>query len=152
MEDRVRGKPAEYHKSGNKLLTEVFGATIYHYAEGEDEHGADDELAKIAEGLQDQGKNTYIVPLAPVPKPKGALGYIDAAYELMQQCEQQDLQPDLVVVGSVSGYTHAGLLFGMRLQETQFRYWAPVCGAMRIYNLIAFGLIVITCRSCWRPI
>lgn len=125
LEDRVRGKPAEYHKSGNKLLTEVFGATIYHYGEGEDEHGADNELAKIAKGLQAKGSKTYIVPLAPVPKPKGALGYIDAAYELIEQCGQQGLQPDLVIVGSGSGYTHAGLLFGMRLQGNCI----PVIGA-----------------------
>jgi D-cysteine desulfhydrase/L-cysteate sulfo-lyase len=124
LEDRVPGKPETYHKSGNKLLTEMFGAKISYFPEGEDEEAADIEIRRIATELEGQGRKPYVVPLKPVRKPKGAMGYIDAAHELIEQLEQQSIEADLVVVGSGSGLTHCGLLFGLRLLGQQ----VPVLG------------------------
>jgi D-cysteine desulfhydrase len=45
----------------------------------------------------------------------GALGYVNAFFELQQQIEQLDIQIDAVVVASSSGGTHAGLQLGARL-------------------------------------
>lgn len=115
LEDRVAGKSAVYHSQGNKLLTSMFGAKIYFYDEGEDEEAADQNIQDIAAELEQSGKKPYVVPLKPVKQPKGAFGYVEAADELLKQCDNQSLTPDLVVVGSGSGLTHSGLLAGLRL-------------------------------------
>lgn len=115
LEERVDKTDPLYHESGNVLLDKLFGATLYTYDEGEDEFGADRKLREIAAQLEkSQGKKTYIIPLAPNHRPLGALGYVVAAQELLQQFAQQNLQVDEVVVGSGSGNTHGGILFGLR--------------------------------------
>ncbi len=125
LEDRVAKQSTEYHHSGNVLLYKVFGAHLHYYAEGEDEQGADSQLAEIAETLRAQGKKPYIIPLTLSEKPKGALGYVDAAFELDQQFQQQKLTPTAIIVASGSGYTHTGLLSGLRLSNNH----TPVIGA-----------------------
>ncbi len=125
LESRVSTEDPDYLYSGNVLLNKMFGANLYSYAEGEDECGADAELAKIAERLEQKGRKPYIVPLAPVDEPKGALGYVSAAVELAAQCQQIELQPDLIVVPSGSSLTHAGLLTGCRAMGWQ----VPMLGA-----------------------
>lgn len=125
LEDRVPDKSVEYHTSGNRLLSSIFGATISYFPEGGDEEAADAEINHIAAKLASQGKKPYVVPLKPVKRPKGALGYIECAKELLNQCEDRSLAPDLVVVGSGSGMTHSGLLFGLRLLGCD----VPVLGA-----------------------
>jgi len=114
LEDRVPGKNDIYHESGNALLNNIMGATVYHYPEGEDEAGADAELHRIADKLREQGRAPYIIPLAPGHAPLGALGYVAAAREFIEQCETADLHFDRISVASGSGHTHGGLLFGLR--------------------------------------
>ncbi|MDH3693785.1 MAG: D-cysteine desulfhydrase family protein [Gammaproteobacteria bacterium] len=113
LEDRVPGKNDIYHNSGNALLNNIMGATVYHYPEGEDEAGADAELHRIADKLREQGRTPYIIPLAPGHTPLGALGYIVAAREILEQCETSSFQFDHISVASGSGHTHGGLLFGL---------------------------------------
>ncbi len=84
LEDRVKNTSSEYQKSGNRLLTGLFGATIHHYPDGEDELGADREIHRIADALKLQGRNPYVIPLTPSKEPKGALGYVVAAEELIR--------------------------------------------------------------------
>ena len=125
LEDRVSGKSDLYHRSGNRLLTELFGAHITYCPDGEDEDGADRMVREIAARLEAAGRKPYVVPLKPTRRPIGALGYIEAAGELRSQWMDQALEPDLVVVGSGSGITHAGLLSGLRLLGCD----VPVMGA-----------------------
>ena len=47
--------------------------------------------------------------------PLGALGYVEAAEELLTQAEAQRISLDAVVLASGSATTHAGLLVGLRL-------------------------------------
>lgn len=125
LENRVNNCTIEYQNSGNKLLTDLFGAHVYYYPEGEDEEGADQSLADIADKLKAQGRKPYIIPLRVVKKPKGAFGYMAAAGEMLDQFRELDWKPDLIVVGSGSGLTHAGLLMGLRLLGCDI----PVLGA-----------------------
>ena len=125
LENRVSNSATEYQNSGNKLLTGLFGAHIYYYPEGEDEEGADQALVDIAGKLEEQGRKPYIIPLRVVKEPKGALGYMVAAKEMLDQFGELNWKPDLVVVGSGSGLTHAGLLMGLRLLGCDI----PVLGA-----------------------
>ncbi|MEO8557717.1 MAG: D-cysteine desulfhydrase family protein [Rhodospirillales bacterium] len=110
LEDRVPGMEGAYRSSGNVLLDDLLGAVVHHYPHGEDEEGADRRLNEIAAELQAEGRKPYVIPLAPHNKPLGSLGYLLCARELLQQA-----QFDHLVLGSGSGLTHAGLLFGLRL-------------------------------------
>jgi len=103
-----------YPTSGNVLLDHLLGATIHHYPDGEDEAGADRQLESIAAELRNDGHRPYVIHLAPGHAPLGALGYVVAAEELVQQAQSKALVFDEVVVASGSGHTHAGLLFGLR--------------------------------------
>ena len=125
LENRVADKPIEYHQSGNVLLDKILGAKLHYYPDGEDEAGADRRLAEIATALKAKGKKPFIIPLSLSEKPIGALGYVDAAIELVEQFEQQDIQPAAIIVASGSAYTHSGLITGLRLLNNKI----PVIGA-----------------------
>lgn len=114
LESRVDNPDPDYHRSGNVFLDHLFGATIHHYDRDGDEFGADAAINDIADSLRAAGRKPYIVPLAPVDRPRGALGYVAAAVEMADQFRDLPLAPDLVVVPSGSGLTHAGLLAGFR--------------------------------------
>lgn len=121
LEDRVPGVGPLYKTNGNVLLDRIFGAQISYYEEGEDETGADKQLRDIAARLKSQGRSPYVVPLAPGHEPISALGYVDAAREIIFQCQEANLELDEIVVASGSGETHAGLLFGLRAIDQQIR-------------------------------
>ncbi len=110
LEDRVPGMDQTYRNSGNVLLDDLLGAIRHDYPHGEDEAGADRNLNRIAAELQAKGRKPYVIPLSPDNPPLGSLGYIAGAQELLQQSAF-----DQLVLGSGSGLTHAGLLFGLRL-------------------------------------
>ena len=114
LEERVGDTGAAYRQSGNVLLDRLLGATLHTYPEGEDENGADANLNRIADHLRAEGRQPYIIPLAPGHPPLGALGYVRAASELLGQLETLEDEINHIFVASGSGSTHAGLLFGLR--------------------------------------
>ena len=114
LEERVTDAGSEYRESGNVLLDQILGAVMHTYPKGEDEAGADANLRVIAEQLGEAGKKPYIIPLAPGHPPLGALGYVRAAAEILDQLTDAHYPIDEIVVASGSGNTHAGLLFGLR--------------------------------------
>lgn len=114
LEERVPGVDETHRASGNVLLSKLLGAHLYSYPDGEDEAGADRHIGEIAETLKSQGKTPYIIPLSPGHPPLGALGYIVAAQEILDQLSQSNQRMDEIVVASGSTSTHAGLLFGLR--------------------------------------
>lgn len=123
-EERVSSMGADYHESGNVLLDRLLGAAIHHYPVGEDEAGADRALDEIAERCRAEGRRPYVIHLGMDHPPLGALGYVDAARELLEQIEAEGLEIDLVVLPSGSGATHAGLLAGLLLLGSRL----PVLG------------------------
>jgi len=125
LEERVAKDDERYRNSGNVLLDRVLGATLHSYPHGEDEAGADANLETIASELRQQGKKPYVIHLGPGHESVGALGYVNAARELLGQLSEADITPSAVVVASGSGATHAGLLFGLRLAGSA----TPVIGA-----------------------
>jgi D-cysteine desulfhydrase family pyridoxal phosphate-dependent enzyme len=114
LEERVAKDDPIYHTSGNVLLDRLLGATLHSYPDGEDEEGADRQLRQLADQLREAGKRPYIIPLAPGHPPLGALGYVVAAHEILQQIEEDDLAINEIVVASGSGNTHGGLLSGLK--------------------------------------
>ncbi|MEO0371105.1 MAG: D-cysteine desulfhydrase family protein [Pseudomonadota bacterium] len=109
LEHRVKTDDPNYARSGNVVLNQLLGAEIMYYPEGEDEAGADGALYARAEALRDEGRTPYVIPLSEDHPPLGALGYVDAAHEVLDQAAF-----DVFVVASGSGATHSGLLAGVR--------------------------------------
>ena len=114
QEERVTTNDPCYRDSGNVFINKLLGATLHSYPHGEDESGADHQLEVISAELQAAGRRPYIIPLGPGHPPFGSLGYVVAAKELLNQIEENELFVDEIFVGSGSGATHAGLLFGLR--------------------------------------
>jgi len=115
LEERVGGQGELYQKSGNVVLDRLLGAVIHRFPVGEDEAAADANLERIATGLRAQGWKPYIIHLGTDHPPLGALGYVDAALEFLQQLTALQLEPDAVIVPSGSAATHSGFLAGLRL-------------------------------------
>ena len=113
LEERVSGASELYRTNGNVLLDRLLGATITTFPVGEDESGADKALYALADTLRAEGKRPYVITLGTDHPPLGALGYITAALELVEQIKDQD-PFDEIIVGSGSASTHSGLLFGLR--------------------------------------
>lgn len=110
LENRVPGKSARYRTSGNVLMSRLLGAEIMEFEDGEDEVGADAAMHDRADALRAEGRRPYIIHLSEGHPPLGALGYVDAAAEILGQSDDFDVY----VVASGSGSTHAGLLAGLR--------------------------------------
>lgn len=124
LEERVDDVGAAYRESGNVLLDQLLGAHIHRFPVGEDDSAADKELDQLANELRTHGKNPYVIHLGLGRPPLGALGYVEAAREILEQQRTEQLQIDEIVVASGSGQTHAGLLYGLRSEGSQL----PVVG------------------------
>lgn len=111
LENRVDNTADAYVGNGNVLLDRLLGAELSSYPDGEDEEGADRALHEMAEQLAGRGERPYVVPLGADHPPLGALGYVEAAAELIEQRERFSR----IYVASGSALTHCGLLFGLRL-------------------------------------
>ena len=120
LEHRV-AKPSDlYLHSGNVLLDRIFGANLREYPKGTD---FDAVMNDIAREVREAGGTPYLIP-GGASNPVGALGYVGCAEELLQQCEQQDVAFDHVVLASGSAGTHAGLAVGLRASGSDL----PVLG------------------------
>lgn len=93
------------NNSGNPYLVKLMGAKIHHYPVGEDEHGADRALEERAIELAAEGRKAYVIPLSNAHAPYGALGYVDAAEELLQQLNDAQVDATRFIVPSGSAST-----------------------------------------------
>jgi len=114
LEERVPDVDELYRANGNVLLDRLIGATFSSFPEGEDEAGADAAVNTRAAELKAAGAKPYVIPLAAGHPPTGALGYVDAAAELVDQMDATRSRFDAIVVASGSALTHSGLLVGLR--------------------------------------
>ncbi len=124
IENRTSDRSVEYASPDSRLLYRIYGAPLHHFAEGDDEAGADRNLERIAADLREQGAKPYVIPIGPDHPPIGALGYVDAAREMVEQVDDMGLEIDTVVLASGAGATHAGLVAGLKALESPIR----VCG------------------------
>jgi len=99
LEERVDGAGELYRTNGNVLLDRLLGVTIHSFPVGEDEQAADESIYRIAEGLKADGRKPYVITLGTDHPPLGALGYIDAALELVRQNQDQKLGNQTPVTG-----------------------------------------------------
>jgi len=118
---------------GNQLLSERFGAHQHFTGAGPAEWGLL-EIARedLTEELQAQGVKPYSIPIGGSTA-VGALGYIVAYQEIVEQAVAQNLTPKSIVFTSSSGGTHAGLVAG--------RAYLRALGQTKVLpNLLAIGV------------
>jgi L-cysteate sulfo-lyase len=109
LEDRTGKTDHDYTASGNVLLDHLHGASIEHCAANPDMNA---ELAKVAARLKSEGRKPYLIP-GGGSNTTGALGYVNAAIELIAQANDLGLRIDHVVCATGSAGTQAGLIVGL---------------------------------------
>jgi len=109
LEDRTGKTERSYTESGNVLLDHLHGASIEHCAPSSDMNG---ELERIAARLRAAGRRPYLIP-GGGSNPIGALGYVNAALELITQANDLGLKVDHVVHATGSAGTQAGMITGL---------------------------------------
>lgn len=107
----------DYLDSGNVLLDQLFGATIEWCEPGTDLAEAS---AAAVERLTAEGRRPYLVPVGGSTA-IGALGYVDAAAEIVQAMTDGGHRFDHLVGATGSTGTHAGLLVGFAVLDAEVR-------------------------------
>jgi len=120
LEDRTGYTDEAYSRSGNVLLDWLHGARVVTLAGGTDMAVAMEDLAYT---LKQDGRKPYIIP-GGGSNPVGALGYVNAALELLIQANDRGLIIDHLVHATGSSGTQAGLVTGLVASRSQI----PVLG------------------------
>ena len=92
-------------RQGNLLLDELSGAKLVFVPKEE----RDQRLQQAFAHAEEDGLQPYLIPSGG-SNPVGVQGYIQA----MQELQDQDLQPDWIVLASSSGGAQAGLVLGAK--------------------------------------
>jgi D-cysteine desulfhydrase family pyridoxal phosphate-dependent enzyme len=100
--------------NGNLLLDKLLGSHIY----WQGKHRKGEGTAALFKKLTQQGYKPYVVPYGGSNE-IGALGFVNAAYELAPQISH--ISVTHILFASSSGATHAGLMVGKELLKQQYR-------------------------------
>lgn len=96
---------------GNLLLDRILGAEVRFSGS----RRAEECAGEVSQELAAKGRKPYLIPVGG-SNAVGVLGYVLAAWEILDQAERQGVRPSHVVVAAGSGGTHAGLLAGMKMR------------------------------------
>lgn len=110
LQDRTGFEDDAYKLSGNVLLDGLFGAQMSWRASDVDMEA---ELAGVADDLRAKGKTPYVIP-GGGSSPVGALGYANAALEIVSQATDMGLKIAHIVHATGSATTQSGLLIGLK--------------------------------------
>lgn len=108
LENPTGTKAENYLTNGNRLLLNLFNAQV-EMCEALTDPAA--QLEELATRIEAQGYRPYVIPVGG-SNALGALGYVESALEIVQQCEDV-VNLSSVVVASGSAGTHAGLAVGL---------------------------------------
>jgi D-cysteine desulfhydrase family pyridoxal phosphate-dependent enzyme len=107
----VANGAAPERPTANALVNRLLGAEIV-YVGSRDERAP--KILEIASRLRREGRTPYAIPIG-ASIPLGALGFVLAMAELVDQTGQMPAPPDVIVHATSSGGTQAGLVAGCRL-------------------------------------
>lgn len=102
---------AVYDRVGNILMSRVMGAEIELVDEGFD-IGIRESWERALEDVKAKGGKPYAIPAGASVHPLGGLGYVGFAEEVRAQEKELGFRFDYIVVCTVTGSTHAGMLAG----------------------------------------
>ncbi|EBQ4436080.1 D-cysteine desulfhydrase, partial [Salmonella enterica] len=108
LENPIGTTAENYLTNGNRLLLDLFNTQIEMCDALTD---PDAQLQTLATRIEAQGFRPYVIPVGG-SSALGAMGYVESALEIAQQCEEV-VGLSSVVVASGSAGTHAGLAVGL---------------------------------------
>ncbi len=111
QESWVPFEDAVYDRVGNILMSRVMGAEIELVDEGFD-IGIRESWERALEDVKAKGGKPYPIPAGASVHPLGGLGYVGFAEEVRAQEAELGFRFDYVVVCTVTGSTHAGMVVG----------------------------------------
>ena len=110
LEDRTGRTDFEHNYNGNVLIDMLAGARVTRHKPHPDMNAVMEDMAGE---LRAKGRKVYTIP-GGGSNPTGALGYVNAAFELVGQANDLGLVIDHVVHATGSSGTQAGLLTGLK--------------------------------------
>ncbi len=112
--DWVPYEDAVYDRVGNILMSRLMGAEIEHVNESFD-IGIRDSWTQAIEDVKSKGGKPYAIPAGASVHKLGGLGFVGFAEEVRQQEAEMGIRFDYIIVCSVTGSTHAGMLVGFAM-------------------------------------
>jgi L-cysteate sulfo-lyase len=109
LQDRTGFTSRDYTRNGNVILDHLHGAEIHRHGASADMAA---EMETLAAALRAQGKKPYVIP-GGGSNPVGALGYAEAALELVGQANARGVEIAHVIHATGSAGTQAGFVVGM---------------------------------------
>ncbi|HEX5532710.1 MAG TPA: 1-aminocyclopropane-1-carboxylate deaminase, partial [Actinomycetales bacterium] len=103
-------------KVGNILLSRIMGADVRLDSSGFD-IGLRQSWQEAIDEVEASGGRPYPIPAGASEHKLGGLGFANWAYEVAEQEEQLDTFFDTIVVCTVTGSTHAGIIAGFAALE-----------------------------------
>ena len=117
LEDRTGSTDPNYTDNGNVLLDHVHGAAVERRPGGSNMQA---EMEAVAARLTDAGQRPYVIP-GGGSNPLGAIGYVNAALELVNQSAERGLRIDHLLHATGSAGTQAGLVVGLQALNSPIR-------------------------------
>ena len=111
QESWVPHEDAVYDRVGNILLSRILGAKTVLVDAGFD-IGIRDSWLKALDEVRAQGGKPYAIPAGASVHKFGGLGYVGFAEEVREQEAESGFKFDYIIVCTVTGSTHAGMLVG----------------------------------------
>jgi 1-aminocyclopropane-1-carboxylate deaminase len=107
-----------YETVGNILLSRIMGADVRLSAAGFD-IGIRESWEEALASVREAGGKPYAIPAGASDHPLGGLGFARWADEVASQEQELGVFFDTIVVCSVTGSTHAGMVAGFAAQERE---------------------------------
>lgn len=120
QESWVPHEDAVYDRVGNIMLSRIMGADVQMVDEGFD-IGIRQSWEDAIEDVKARGGKPYAIPAGASVHKYGGLGYVGFAEEVRAQEEELGFKFDYIVVCTVTGSTHAGMLVGFAADGRQRR-------------------------------
>ncbi len=109
-----------YDKVGNIQLSRIMGGDVRLDPSGFD-IGIRDSWQRAIDSVIEAGGKPYPIPAGASEHPLGGLGYANWAREVATQERERDIFFDHVIVCTVTGSTHAGMIAGFALENQRDR-------------------------------
>jgi 1-aminocyclopropane-1-carboxylate deaminase len=120
QEHWVESSDPNYERVGNIQLSRIMGGDIRMDDAGFD-IGVRDSWKAALRSVEDAGGTPYAIPAGASDHPLGGLGFANWAREVATQEAEHDVFFDHVVVCTVTGSTHAGMIAGFALEGREAR-------------------------------
>jgi 1-aminocyclopropane-1-carboxylate deaminase len=120
QESWVPHEDAVYDRVGNILLSRIMGAQTQLVDQGFD-IGIRDSWVKALDDVRAKGGKPYAIPAGASVHKFGGLGYVGFAEEVRAQEAELGFSFDYIIVCTVTGSTHAGMVVGFAKDGRQRR-------------------------------